>query len=532
MSVSNVLISFLEERGVRNIFGVSGAKIERFFHEVHVQSKQVSVTITKHEAVAVSAADSTARCGADFGAVAVTSGGAAFNIVPGLAEAYSKNTPMFVIVGQPTNAVNHHGGFQESSGKNDTPLLEQTLSAVSRWCRTLQDPSHVYEYLSEIEALLLHEKSGPAVLLVPENIFQETVLELPPSTNNHVPDTVVDTHVLERIHREELVIIAGGEILKQNAYDAVDELCSTLQLPVVTVSDGKHAIDNTAGFYSGSIGAMGHRSAFAAVKEAKQLLIIGARLREIDRLEISLAGKECFFVGNDAPFINDYTTMGKHIPSAAQALVKRFDTKSTTIDIPIPLKQYERENLYVETLTQLNKQFRAPVNILVDAGNGGAYAMHYLFPPKGSIINIALTMGGMGYSFGAALGAALHNGRRTYQIAGDGSFFMHGFEVETALRMNLPITFLIFDNSGHQMCVTREQLYFAEESGNNRFLHSRIGKGFATMYDNLPACDIYSAEQLSVQFSKYADHAGPVLFVIHVDDREIPPFLPFERESE
>lgn len=530
MSVSNVLISFLEAKGVRHIFGVSGAKIERFFHEVHVSSDTVDVIITKHEAVAVSAADSTAKCGADFGAVAVTSGGAAFNIVPGLAEAYAKNTPLFVIVGQPTNTINHCGGFQESSGKNGTPRLEDTLSSVSRWCKTLNSAGDIAQYLSEIDDLLLSKRSGPAVLLVPENVFEEPAVVLPSLSTSGKKEFPISVDIPESLDLEKLVVIVGSEVLKQGAYADLNEMLDTLQLPTVTVSDAKHCVNTQAGYYAGAIGAMGHTSAFELMQSRSKYLVIGARFREIDRLALPfIAEKECYFVGRDKPFIDSYHFLGEDIKQFCALVKEKYEAASEKQKLTIPTKEYAEENLYVETLAFLNEEMKEPVNILVDAGNGGAYTMHYLFPPSGSIINIALTMGGMGYSFGAALGAALYNGRRTYQLAGDGSFFMHGFEIETALRLSLPITYVVFDNSGHQMCVTREELFFNENSGNNSFLDSRVGKGFQRIFDGLPSFDIYSIEQLKVQFAKYQDHKGPLLFVIHVHDEDIPPFLPFER---
>lgn len=532
MSVSNALITFLEERGVRNIFGVSGAKIEGFFHEVHVTSEQISVVITKHEAVAVSAADATSKSGALMGAVAVTSGGAAFNIVPGLAEAYAQKTPLLIIVGQPMNTTRLRGGFQESSGKNGTPALIDTLSSVSRWCKRLENSSQLSQYLIEIEQILIGENSGPVVLLVPQNIFEEPVVTLPTLAGSMKPPSLFHEHYLKSFDPKGTVAIVGSEVAKQGAYETVDALLEHLQIPVVTDSAGKGSVNNRAGWYAGSIGAMGHRSAMEMVAKAKSLLVIGSPLREIDRLRLpQLEQSIISYMGKDLPFVDGVLHMGSSIEECCRFLLESVPQAREPIDCAIQTKAYEKSNLYVEVLDELNRLTTEPVNVLVDAGNGGAYAMHYLFPPRESQLHIALTMGGMGYSFGAALGAAFHNGRRTLQLTGDGSFFMHGFEIETALRLHLPISYIVFDNSGHQMCTTREQLFFNESSGNNEFLPNHMGKGFAAMYEGLPSYDVHSIEQFRAHYSRNRSKSGPQLYVIHVDDREIPPFLPFEREQ-
>ena len=90
-------------------------------------------------------------------------------------------------------------------------------------------------------------------------------------------------------------------------------------------------------------------------------------------------------------------------------------------------------------------------------------------------------MGGMGYSFGAgigmAFGRAMSNGpsRRTVVIAGDGAFFMHGMEVHTAVQYQLPVTFVLFNNNAHAMCVTREQLFYDDLYSYNRFAPASWG---------------------------------------------------------
>ena len=75
--------------------------------------------------------------------------------------------------------------------------------------------------------------------------------------------------------------------------------------------------------------------------------------------------------------------------------------------------------------------------------------------------------------------------RRTVVIAGDGSFFMHGMEIHTALQYRLPVTFLLFNNNAHAMCVTREQLFYDDLYSYNRFGPSRLGAGLAAMFPGL-----------------------------------------------
>ena len=75
-------------------------------------------------------------------------------------------------------------------------------------------------------------------------------------------------------------------------------------------------------------------------------------------------------------------------------------------------------------------------------------------------------------------------------IAGDGSFFMHGMEIHTAVQYGLPVTFVLFNNNAHAMCVTREQLFYDDLYSYNRFGPSQLGAGLAAMFPGLASVDV------------------------------------------
>jgi acetolactate synthase-1/2/3 large subunit len=163
---------------------------------------------------------------------------------------------------------------------------------------------------------------------------------------------------------------------------------------------------------------------------------------------------------------------------------------------------------YRDAMTVLDSVLPDDVDVVVDAGNIGASAIHYLPVRRDGRFLVALGMGGMGYSFGAGVGVAFGRRRRTVVIAGDGAFYMHGMEIHTALQYRLPVTFLLFDNHAHAMCVTREQLFDDDLYSYNRFGPSRLGA--------LPG-----ALQTAL------DIDGPSVVSIECSADEIPPFAAF-----
>ena len=173
------------------------------------------------------------------------------------------------------------------------------------------------------------------------------------------------------------------------------------------------------------------------------------------------------------------------------------------------------------------------VDVVVDAGNTGAAAIHYLPVRRMGRFAVALGMGGMGYSFGAGIGMAfarvkaqLHGGR-VVVIAGDGAFFMHGMEVHTAVQHRLPVTFVLFNNNAHAMCVTSETLFYGDRHTHNRFTSSRLGAGLAAMFPGLPSVDVADADAFRTAMCSALEVDGPSVIGVECAADEIPPFATF-----
>ena len=112
-------------------------------------------------------------------------------------------------------------------------------------------------------------------------------------------------------------------------------------------------------------------------------------------------------------------------------------------------------------------------------------------------------------------------------IAGDGSFFMHGMEIHTACQYGLPITFVLFNNNAHAMCVTREQLFYSDMYSYNRFRQSSLGAGLAAMFPGLSAVDVCEIGQLPGALEAALAVDGPAVISVECSADEIPPFVPF-----
>jgi acetolactate synthase-1/2/3 large subunit len=103
-------------------------------------------------------------------------------------------------------------------------------------------------------------------------------------------------------------------------------------------------------------------------------------------------------------------------------------------------------------------------------------------------------------------------------------------EVHTAMHYRLPVTFVLFNNNAHAMCVTREQLFYDDLYSYNRFRSSRLGSGLAAMFPGLTSVDVGDLDGLGAAMRAALAVDGPAVVSIECTADEIPPFAPFLTE--
>jgi acetolactate synthase-1/2/3 large subunit len=313
------------------------------------------------------------------------------------------------------------------------------------------------------------------------------------------------------------------------------------------VPDGKD-VAGTPGFGSSSAlgvtGVMGHPGVAEAVAGSALCLVVGTRLSVTARtgLDDALAAVRTLSVGSEPPYFACTHVHTDDLRASLRILTSALTGRGrpTGVRVPdvVPCTELTPPAFdgpgvrYRDAMIALDRVLPDEADIVVDAGNTGAAAIHYLPVRRGGRFAVALGMGGMGYSFGAGIGMAfgrVKNGhsRRVVVIAGDGAFFMHGMEVHTAVHYRLPVTFVLFNNNAHAMCVTREQLLYDDLYSYNRFAPSRLGAGLAAMFPGLTSVDVADTDGFATAVCAALEVDGPSVVSVECAADEIPPFAPF-----
>ncbi len=543
------LAAELSRAGVSHVFGVGGANIEDLYDALHSTAGQVQPVVAKHEFSAATMADGYARATARLGVVAATSGGGAMNLVPGLAEAHASRIPVLALVGQPPTAHDGRGAFQDSSGKAGTFDAQQVFAPVSRFCARVTEPQAIHEMLARAMTAARTHPRGPAVLLLPKDVQQASVAvpSARPGTQRRPPAQpaagpqapALDRAVDVLRGADEVLVIAGEGVAAGDAREELAALARRLGAWVAVTPDAKDVFDNRDPRFAGVAGVMGHRHVEECLRRAGACLLVGTRLPVMARggLDAALDGTPVVCVDPEPPFVPGVAVPGD-LREALRTLADRLEPRAgqrESADRPrVPAAPSRGTGSrggtlsYVEALAAIESALPSDAHVFVDAGNVGASAIHWLPAPRHGRFVVAVGMGGMGYSFGAGIGAALATGRRTYVIAGDGAFFMHGMEVHTAVEYAAPVTFVVLNNNAHAMCAVREELYLGGTREDNVFLPADIAAGAAAMFPTLAATRADSAVLLRRALMRGNTGRGPSLVAVDVDPGELPPFLPFQ----
>ncbi len=544
------IVEHLAAIGIDHIFGVDGANIEDLYDAAHFHPG-ITAVLAKHEFSAATMADGYSRSGAGLGVVAATSGGGALNLVAGLGEALASRVPVLALVGQTPSPLDGLGSFQDTSGRNGSLDAEAVFSAVSLSCERVLDPADIVTALPR--AIAAARTGGPAVLLLPKDI-QQSYVDVPERRAHRLggePRLIGNPDAIAAVLRNAngpVTIIVGEQVARDNARVELEALRAVLRARVATVPDAKDTA-GTPGCGSSSAlgvtGVMGHPGVAEAAAASAVCLVVGTRLSVTARtgLDDVLAKVRTVSIGSAPPYVACTHVHTDDLRGSLRMLTQSLSGRGRPVGPRVPDAVQHTELKpppcrgagvrYRDAMAVLDGTLSDGVDVVVDAGNTGASAIHYLPARRDGRFAVALGMGGMGYSFGAGIGMAFgraNSGRgdgRTVVIAGDGAFFMHGMEVHTAVHYRLPVTFVLFNNNSHAMCVTREQLFYDDLYSYNRFRSSRLGAGLAAMFPSLTSVDVSDLDGFAAAMRAALDVDGPSVVSVECAADEIPPFAPF-----
>lgn len=447
-NVAEIISQFCRRQGMEFAFGMSGANIEDVHMAFHLGGGPKPI-IVKHEANAVACAEGYYLATQTPGLVFSTSGGGAFNLIPPLIEARGNGVPMLALVGQIPSTLEGRGGFQDSSTQGHIVDALGLFRQVAICAERVDRPEHLLITLERCLQKAYRER-GPVVVLLPKDVQQAAINQPAADTIPRIPDVPEslreDAHIsiqqLVRQWRTEKppLIVAGPQVAHFRLQNDVEELCRHLGAYCATTPDGKWSFPTQSPHYLGTIGIMGHESVARQLAVVRQVVVLGGHLGQMCHMPGLDDSSEIVYLGSGNP--RSAWPWHFALNGDLRSIVAEIKSELGRVADDHPASIPSSEVLFREPAsgTEASDDVNAPwvlqtiqekardMDLFVDAGNTGAYCLHYLTGTDARVFYTALAMGGMGQSFGAGIGSAVATRRPTLVISGDGSYLLAGGE--------------------------------------------------------------------------------------------------------
>jgi Thiamine pyrophosphate-requiring enzymes [acetolactate synthase, pyruvate dehydrogenase (cytochrome), glyoxylate carboligase, phosphonopyruvate decarboxylase] len=559
MNVSDVILDFLVEQKVSEVFLMTGGHVAFLLDRLHGR-EDIGYVCVAHEQAAAMAADGFSRIRPDSIGVAIaTSGPGATNLLTGVGCSWFDSIPCLFITGQ-VNTYESKGnkevrqiGFQEMD-------IVSMAKPITKWAATVDSPEKILWYLEKALHVAKSGRPGPVLLDIPMN-FQRQDIDLatiehytPPATEAEDPQPLSEqiSQCLELIKSAKRpTILSGGGVRNAGATESLRALAERINAPVCVSMNGVDTFPHNHPNYAGFIGVYGNRGGNLTLANSDLVIAVGSRLDSrqtgVDTSKFARFAKK-IVVDIDPKELGSRFTPTIALSCDAKDFLDRI---LEGIDFPVhersdwlarvgawrtqypPCPPQYRDTSYVNPymfLEALSDKLGPDDMIVLDTGQNMVWGTQILHPRERIRMWTAGGMSPMGYSFPAAMGASFANPKgRSICVIGDGGMQINIQELETIKRHNLPLTIIVINNGG--LGLIRQ---FQDDYLGSRHVAATQPQGYTTpdfvkiaqAYD-IAAIRVSTPGEIAAGVRQALNNGGPILIdvMIQPDCNVIPKAL-------
>ena len=554
---AHVLAAALKRHGVEAVFGQS-IPAALFLATPQFGIRQIGY---RTENAGSYMADAYARLSGKVPVVTAQNGPAATLLVPGLAEALKASVPIVAIV------QDVHRSFADRNAFQELDHLE-LFRGCSKWVRRAADVDRIDDYVDMAFAAAASGRCGPAVLIVPIDIFVE-VPKRPSGERmaslGHFPldRSCADPAAIHQAARllaaaERPVVIAGGGVHLSDAAAELAALQQNAHLPVATTAMGKGATDEghplslgVVGYFMGARGRSRHVRPL--IEDADVVLLVGNRTNQNGTDSWSLYPRGARFIHIDI----DGQEIGRNyealrlvgdakltLAALGEALDKNDLAKRRTARHEIERRIAAAREAWIDDMRnvrldaapirperimqELDQRLTSETVVVADASYSSVWVANFLSSRRAGMRFVTPRgLAGLGWGLPFALGAKVARPEApVFCLVGDGGFGHVWSELETARRMRLSVVLAVLNNGILGYEKHAEKVLFDDYSDACDFTsvdHAAIARacGGEGVRIEDPA-EVGPALERGLA----ADH--PVLLDIITDERAYPPVTMFD----
>ncbi len=523
-TVAQHVIDSLVSSGMDQLYCLPGVQNDPFFNALFDAQDQLTPVQTRHEQGAGYMA---------LGAALATGNPQAFCIVPGpgflnataaLATAYAVNAPVFGLIGQiPLGAIGKDFGLL-----HEIPDQLGTMRGLTKYAQRISDGKTAVGVMHDALTALRSGRQRPVGVEVPVNVWDMNC------ESGAVPNavgkdkTVVDTDKIEQAGaliakaNRPVIVVGGGAQPFSNEVRQLARICSA---PVMAFRNG-HGVVPSDDSLSISM-PVGHD----LWRTCDLVIGLGSRLQtqqmqwgvddDLKIIHIDIDDQEIGRINR--PTVGICADLADALPALIATCegreVNRPDWLATVASTKARFAKIYQDKLAPQLgWLQAIRDVLPREGLFVDELTQVGYVSRFAFPsyfPR-TFLSTGY-QGTLGWGFASALGAA--HARRdvpVVSISGDGGALYTMTELATAVRHQIPVTTIVFNDNAFGN-VRRGQI----ETYNNRPIASDLtSPDFVKLAESFGAQGLRAAtpDELRRQLATAIAHAGPSVIEVPVGD--------------
>ena len=533
LSGAEAAVEMLQAHGVEVVFGLCGDTSLPLYDALS-RFPKIKHVLTRDERHAAYMADGYARVTRKVGVCEGPSGGGATYLLPGLVEANESSIP---VLGINTDiSVSSRGRFTLT--ELDQRALMQPLT---KWNAVLDRAADIPRTFRAAFEAMTGGRSGAAHIALPFDVQNAPVdradVWADPSLGSTparrvAPDPAFVEMAASLLRKaKNPLFICGGGVVLSGAEHELGVLAEKIGAPVATTISGKGSIDERSPHAVGVVGSNGGTPQTRAVVDAADVVVfVGCRAGSVttERWRHPVPGRARIIHIDvdpqvpgrnypvDVPLVGDAKLALAALEEALEprknslALVEAkkrekfaaFEALAASGDTPIKPER---------VVFELQRVLDDDAIVVADPGTPCPYFSAFFQVRKtGRNYFSNRAHGALGYAMAAAMGA--HIGRpsvKTVAVMGDGSFGMSVGELETAVRLKLPVTFIVISNAVYGWIKAGQKSgygarYFSVDFGVTD--HAKVAEAFG-----LKSWKVFDPADLNAVLKKAVEFPGPSL---------------------
>ncbi|WP_026911304.1 acetolactate synthase large subunit [Patulibacter minatonensis] len=476
-TAAQLLVRCLEAEGVEYVFGIPGEENIHFVQAL--ADSKIRYVLVRHEQAASFMAEMYGRLTQRAAVCSATLGPGAINLQLGVADATTNSTPLIAISAQ----VGRDRSYKESHQGID---LVPMFAPITKWSALVPTPESVPEIVRKAFKTAQTERPGAVYLAIPEDIeAAEVPDDLTPLRIDRVrPNEPTDAQVERAVEilraAERPIVLAGHGAARDASHggtstaDQLLRFAESTGIPVATTFHGKGVFPDDHELGLGAVGFMRHDYVNFGFDAADAIVAVGYELQEFDPKKINPKGEARIVHLHHFPAEVDRhypVDVGLHgsIGRSLELLTDGLEAANAATGerLPAPRETPHVAALLKEELDEHADDERVPLSpqrivsdtrralgrddiVLADTGAVKMW-MARLYPtyaPNACLLSNGLST--MGFALPGALGAKLARpDAKVLAATGDGAFLMHAQELETAVREEIPLCVLVWEDDGY-----------------------------------------------------------------------------------